>query len=123
MPESLHETVPHMSELPYLLQEPYIHSPFTPGAMPQADLELSFFWQRAYISFANFLDPNVLGISSKGLKAEVVTWPRYVVESEQVLVFQTETNTNGSTGIHAEIDKERTEACEFLKEVNAEFLR
>ena len=120
MPESLRETVPHMSELPYLLQEPYIHSPFMPGAMPQADLDLSFFWQRAYISFANFLDPNVLGSFSKDLK---VTWPRYVVESEQVLVFQTETNTNGGAGIHAEIDKEKTEACEFLKEVNGEFLR
>lgn len=112
---SLNDIVVHASEIAYVFG-PSIE----PSLNQTVDIALSRVVQKAWISFAAYLDPNALGNLSLG-----VSWPRYQVDTEQVLVFQ---KADGiarpvGQGLHTEKDPDDRPFCDFIIAKDAEFIR
>jgi hypothetical protein len=82
--------------------------------------------QKAWLSFAAHLDPNRLG------DLDGVDWPRYHIDSEEVLVWQKKDGSgefpNGAPGVpvgqglHVERDPDDREICDYIIANDAAFV-
>ncbi|KAF8858473.1 alpha/beta-hydrolase [Acephala macrosclerotiorum] len=121
--EAPYEHIVHSAEIPYVWGPSLI-----PGAITTSlDIQLSLQAQKAWISFASFLDPNTLGDLSSGVR-----WPSYQLHSENVLVFQRPDGSgeqaNGTAGtpvgegLHKERDPDDRPICDFYAANDAAFV-
>lgn len=108
------EHIVHASDIGYVWGQSDVPIPLAP-----LELALSRQAQQAWISFASHLDPNALGPISPG-----VSWPRYRLDSEEVLVFQKPDGSgeqaNGTAGtpvgqgLHTEKDPDDRPVCDYF---------